>query len=82
MVNNDDEWLLQATLRNNSQVPALMLRLKMQGKDTGRQLLPVFYSDNYFSLLPREEKTVSIRFSDRDTHGETPLLVVTGFNVE
>ena len=74
------EWILTATLKNNTSIPALMLRLKVTGKQSGEMILPVFYSDNYFSLLPGEEKEVNIRFYDADTYGEKPELKITGFN--
>ena len=35
------------TLTNNSNVPAVMIRLNLKGDD-GEQILPVIYSDNYF----------------------------------
>ena len=40
------------------------------------------YSDNYFSLLPGEQKTVNIHWADADTRGEQPKIVVSGFNVK
>ncbi len=56
-------------------------RLKVAGEKSGRMLLPVFYSDNYFSLLPGEVKEVDIRLYDADTYGEKPVLEVLGFNL-
>ena len=77
-----DGYKVTATLRNASKIPALMVRLKMQGKKSGESILPVFYEDNYFALLGGESKTVVITFKDEDCHGETPELVVKGFNVK
>ena len=59
-----------------------MVRLKMQGSNSGESILPVFYEDNYFALLAGESKTVEITFKDEDCHGEAPELVVKGFNVK
>ena len=77
-----DGYKVTATLRNASKTPALMVRLKMQGKKSGESILPVFYQDNYFALLSGEIKTVEITFKDEDCHGEVPELVVKGFNVK
>jgi hypothetical protein len=44
-------------------------------------ILPVFYSDNYFFLMPGEEKEVTIRLYNTDTKGETPEVVISGFNI-
>ncbi|MDR1763415.1 MAG: discoidin domain-containing protein [Dysgonamonadaceae bacterium] len=80
MKKNGGEWLLTTTLRNDTQTPALMIRLKLTG-DGEERILPAFYSENYFFLMPGEEKTVTIRFSDSDARGERPEIVVSGFNV-
>ena len=38
-------------------------------------------SDNYVSLVPNETRTISIEASAADLKGETPLVVVDGWNV-
>jgi hypothetical protein len=47
----------------------------------GRQFLPMFYSDNYFALLPEEKKEVRFHWKDEDTRGNAPKVSVTGYNV-
>ena len=78
----DGDWQTVVSLENASDVPALMVRLNLVGEQDGKQFLPVFYSDNYFSLLPGEKKEVSIRWKDVDTRGNAPRLLVTGYNVK
>ncbi|MDR0348278.1 MAG: discoidin domain-containing protein [Tannerella sp.] len=78
---NGNEWHLKSILTNDTNTPALIIRLKITGNQSGNNILPVFYSDNYFSLMPGEEKEVDIRLSDSDTHGETPVLSISGFNL-
>jgi len=51
-----------------------------KGKD-GDDLVPVFWDDNYFSLLPGEEKSVSATFDASDLNGKDPALEVEGYNV-
>lgn len=64
-----------ATVTNNSDVPALVLRAKLV--DTkGELILPVIYSDNYFSLMPGESKEITVEFSSFDLAGREPKLVV------
>ncbi len=75
------DWLLTTTLNNNTETPALMIRVKVIGTDSGERILPVFYSDNYVSLMPGEEKVITMRLSDRDTGGEKPDVVISGFNL-
>lgn len=75
-------WTAKVQLENTSNVPALMVRLNVTGDKDGDQFLPVFYSDNYFALLPGEKKSVNIRWKDVDTRGNNPVVNITGFNVE
>lgn len=79
---NDGTWTVIATLENTSSTPALMIRVNVVGEKDGEQFLPVFYSDNYFSLLPGEKKEINIHWKDVDTRGETPKVVISGYNVE
>ena len=49
---------LRVTLRNEGKVPALLLRVRAVDKLTGDEVLPVYWSDNYTSLLPGETATL------------------------
>lgn len=75
------DWVAVAALENRSKTPALMLRLNAVGARSGEQILPVFYEDNWISLLPGERKQITVRLSDADTRGEHPKLELTGFNL-
>ena len=79
---NNGKWSAVVTLRNTSDVPALMIRINTLGASDGEQILPIFYSDNYFSLLPGEERTVRMHWNDIDTRGNKAKVVVSGYNVE
>lgn len=79
---DDGEWKAEITVENRSQTPALMVRLNIVGDKDGLQFLPIFYSDNYFALLPGERKVVRVHWKDVDTRGNAPLLKVSGYNVE
>ena len=48
-------------LKNTGAVPALMIRLKAIDSATGDLALPIWYSDNYFFLMPGESKEVEIK---------------------
>ena len=76
------EWHAVVTLENTASTPALMVRLNIVGEEDGLQFLPIFYSDNYFALLPGEKKEVRVHWKDVDTRGNAPKLVVTGYNVK
>ena len=58
-------------IKNTGQVPALMIRLKAVDSATGDLVLPVWYSDNYFFLMPGESKEVEIA-----TTGQQGRLII------
>jgi beta-galactosidase/beta-glucuronidase len=76
-----NEWILTTTLTNNTKIPALMVRLMVAGKQNNQRILPVFYSDNYVSLMPGEVKVITMQLKDEDTGGEKPIVDITGFNL-
>jgi len=73
---------LTVTLRNPATTIALMAHLQLRRQHTGDRILPVFYSSNYISLAPGESRTITIEAALSDLHGETPLLVVDGWNID
>jgi exo-1,4-beta-D-glucosaminidase len=52
--------------------------LKMASKEP---VLPVFWEDNYISLLPKEKRVLQVEFDQKNLDGEKPLLKVEGWNV-
>jgi hypothetical protein len=77
----DGKCLLSVTLHNPGAQVALMAHLQLRRQASGERVLPVYYSDNYVSLVPNETKTISIEASETDLKGEVPLVVVDGWNV-
>ena len=77
-----DNTVVTVTLHNNTKNVALLSHLQLHQKKSGRRVLPVFYSDNYISLVPGESSTVSIEAATKDMQGDVPLVEVDGFNVD
>ena len=77
-----DNTVLSVTLHNNTDHVALMSHLQLHQKKSGRRVLPVFYSDNYISLVPGESSTVTIEAATKDLQGDLPLVEVDGYNVD
>ena len=75
------EWLLTAELHNAGAAPALMVRVKAVRTKTGDPIVPALYDDNYVALMPGERRTIHVRLLDADTRGETPRIVVLGYNL-
>ena len=77
-----DKTLLTVTLHNNTTNVALLVHLQFHQKKSGRRVLPVFYSDNYISLVPGESSSVSIEAATKDLQGDLPLVELDGYNVD
>ena len=81
-------YVFTLTLTNpeSSGAVAFFIRLKLleqsSAPDTDRRVLPVFYTDNYFSLLPGETKTVTIDCARKDSPRAEPELWIEGWNVK
>jgi exo-1,4-beta-D-glucosaminidase len=59
-----------------------MVYLSVRRGDTANSVLPIFWDDNYISLLPGEARTIDGYFDASDLHGKTARLKVSGWNVE
>jgi hypothetical protein len=76
-----EKWILKTDLKNPSPQPALMVRLKAVREKSGDRILPVFYSDNFICLMPGEQRSIEVQIENADTRGESPRIVIDGFNV-
>ena len=76
----ESDYCFTVDMTNDGQVPALMLRLKALDSATGDLVLPVWYSDNYFFLMPGESRTVTVKVRREDCAGR-PYISLSGFNV-
>ncbi|WP_242415712.1 glycosyl hydrolase 2 galactose-binding domain-containing protein [Sphingomonas panni] len=70
---------ITVTLSNDGPVPALNAKLTLLGPD-GKRILPSFYSDNYISLLPGENRTVTIRYP-ASLENVAPTVTLRGWNI-
>jgi len=66
-------------LNNRSDRIAFFIELLLTDPATGEPIVPIFWQDNYVSLLPRDDRTVSASFSSLMNK---PVLTVRGWNVE
>ena len=68
-------------VKNTSNSVAFMVHPRLTMGPDGDDLVPIFWDDNYFSLLPGEEKTVVASFLKSDLNGQQPFLYIDGYNV-
>ena len=76
---NGDRYIYQVNLTNKGESLAFMLALSLQGKESGDEILPSLWSDNYLSLLPGESKTIYVEIDHADLH-EEPVIQCKGFH--
>jgi exo-1,4-beta-D-glucosaminidase len=67
---------------NKSESIAFMVHPRVTRGKGGEDVTPIFWSDNYFSLLPGEKKSVTATFDLSSSEGATPEFVVDGWNVD
>jgi exo-1,4-beta-D-glucosaminidase len=52
-------------------------------RDESRDLVtPVFWEDNYFTLLPQEKRSIEVHFTADALDGEKPVLQIEGWNID
>lgn len=71
--------LIDVTISNSGNALAFFTRLKLKDAK-GAIVKPAFYSDNFFSLLPGESKTVTIEIPADSFAGKQVDVVTEGFN--
>ena len=72
---------LRMTVRNPSASIAFMVHLRVSKGKGGADVTPIFWSDNYFSLLPGEKREVSASYNPADLDDKAAVLEVDGYNV-
>lgn len=77
----DGKRLFTVTLHNPTTNVAVMAHLQLRRQHSGDRVLPVYYSDNYVSLPPDENKTITIEADESAFNGEDALVVLDGWNV-
>lgn len=70
-----------ALITNSTNETAFFIRLKVVDEKSGELALPVFMSDNYFSLLPGEKKEIAIDGKLLPDRYQSIRLEAGGFNV-
>ena len=78
---NGENWM-SLTIENKGDGVAFMLHPRVTRGKGGEDVTPIFWSDNYFSLLPGEQVSVRAWYDDRALAGKEPVLEIEGYNME
>ncbi len=76
-----DELSAQIVVENTGTSVAFLTRLRLLKAKDGPEILPVFWEDNYMSLLPGEKREVGVRLRKSDLGTVKPVLAIDGYNV-
>jgi exo-1,4-beta-D-glucosaminidase len=82
VTNRNGETAISVKLKNTSSDVAFMVFLDLKKGESNESVVPVFWKENYFTLLPGEERTVAVSCHTADLKGQKAKVVVGGWNVE
>ena len=75
-------YSLEVIIENPSSSLAFSVNPKIVKSDSKDLVLPVFWEDNYFSLLPGEKRSAKVEFNAENLDGEKPVLQILGWNIQ
>jgi exo-1,4-beta-D-glucosaminidase len=76
-----NEGGIRVTLHNPSKSLAFMVHARLTRGKSDDDVVPIFWSDNYVSLLPGETRELSAHYDVSALQGKSPELIVDGWNV-
>lgn len=80
IIPDENAWLAKVSLHNESDVIAFFNELRLVDSHSGKTMVPVFWDDNYISLLPGEKRILTARIPHGHEGEHQPLLVASGWN--
>jgi len=72
---------VRVAVKNSGSGIAFMVHLRVTGGKGGDDITPIFWDDNYFSLLPGESREISAHYNAAAANGKDPVVELDGFNV-
>jgi len=69
------------SIENPSDRIAFFIELSLRDKETGNTILPVFWDDNYISLLPGEKRQINGYVKSKDVKDEGLIFNYKGWNI-
>jgi len=80
-MNEGERTIIHLRVKNPSASVAFMVHARVAKGEGGDDVVPIFWDDNYFSVLPGEEKAVTVSFATADLDGREASLALDGYNV-
>lgn len=73
---------LSVQFENRGKTLAFAINPVILRQKSMQPVMPVFWEDNYFSILPGEKRTLKVEFDVNDLNGERPVLKTSAWNVK
>jgi exo-1,4-beta-D-glucosaminidase len=77
----ENEFELTLKLMNTSDKLAFFIEAELADGAKGDAVTPVFWSDNYVSIPPKETKVIKVKYYKKDLKGSTPAIRIQGYNL-
>jgi exo-1,4-beta-D-glucosaminidase len=77
-----DACAVYVDLKNPSSSLAFAINPKIKKSVSGDLVLPIYWQDNYFSILPGRSQRVKVEFDVKDLAGEKTSLIIGGWNIK
>ncbi len=74
-------YKVSVEIENPSSSLAFAVNPKILGNVSKDLILPVFWEDNYFALLPGEKRQLKVEFSESNLNNEKPVFAIDGWNI-
>lgn len=82
LAGNDDAGIYKINIKNISRHISVLNKIRIRDKASGESILPVFFSDNYISLIPGEEKEITFRVEEKELKNRSSEIWIEGWNTE
>lgn len=76
-----DETLTRVRVENPTDKLAFFTHLRLTKGQSGEGVVPIRWEDNYFELIPGEEREIQAIYRRKDLQGRVPTVEVDGWNV-
>jgi len=82
MESSGEQSVVRVELKNPTDQLAFFTKLAVVKSDDGLQVAPSYWSENYFSLLPGEEKTATSAYALKNLQDQSAVVRLSGWNIE
>jgi len=75
-----DEGVVSFEIMNPSKIPAIGLKLNLRDQENGKAILPAYFSEGYFTMLPGEKRQIEVDWISKNT--KNIAVVAEGYNLK